>query len=90
MPPRKSSLPDTIGADSEGLSTSTPMKAIRAKCIDCCAGSSHEVEKCGAVKCPLYPYRQGKNPNIKPRQLSEEQKQAVRERLAKARKNKNL
>lgn len=41
----------------------TPMKAIRAKCLDCCCGSSHEVRLCTAEKCPLYPYRFGKNPN---------------------------
>jgi len=88
MPPRKPLLPDTIGSDSEGLNTSTPMKAIRAKCLDCCAGSSHEVEHCGAVKCPLYAYRSGKSPNRKPRQLTEEQRKAAAERLAKARNSK--
>lgn len=51
--------------------TLTPMKAIRAKCLDCCCGSSKEVELCPALNCSLYPYRFGKNPNIK---LSEEQK----------------
>ena len=39
----------------------TPMKAIRAKCLDCC-GSSHEVRLCTVEKCPLYPYRFGKRP----------------------------
>ena len=41
----------------------TPMKAIRAKCLDCCCGSSNEVRLCTAEKCPLYVYRFGKNPN---------------------------
>ena len=40
----------------------TPMKAIRAKCLDCCYGSSHEVRLCTAEKCPLYPYRFCKRP----------------------------
>lgn len=40
----------------------TPMKAIRAKCLDCCCGSSHEVRLCTVEKCPLYLYRFGKNP----------------------------
>ena len=40
----------------------TPMKAIRLKCLDCCCGSSNEVKLCPAESCPLYPYRQGKNP----------------------------
>lgn len=40
----------------------TPMKAIRLKCLDCCCGSSHEVRKCTAIKCPLYPYKNGHKP----------------------------
>ena len=42
----------------------TPLKAIRAKCLDCCCGSSHEVNLCPCVDCKLYPYRFGKNPNL--------------------------
>lgn len=84
----KKHLPDTIGKESMGLDVSTPMKAIRAKCIDCCAGYRSEVERCGAVNCPLYLYRMGKSPNRKPRQFTDEQRKAAAERLAKARKNK--
>lgn len=40
----------------------TPMKAIRAKCLDCCCGSFQEVRLCTSQKCPLYPYRFGKRP----------------------------
>lgn len=42
----------------------TPIKAIRAKCLDCCCGSSNEVKLCTAEKCALWPYRFGKNPNL--------------------------
>jgi hypothetical protein len=49
----------------------TPIKAIRAKCLDCCCGSAREVELCPILDCSLYPYRFGKNPNIK---LSDEQR----------------
>ena len=41
---------------------STPLKAIRAKCLDCSGGQSKEVRACQPVDCPLYPYRFGKNP----------------------------
>lgn len=41
----------------------TPMKAIRLKCLDCSCGSSNEVKLCTVEKCPLYPYRFGKNPS---------------------------
>jgi len=40
----------------------TPIKAIRAKCIDCCAGSRTEVRICHIDYCPLHPYRMGKRP----------------------------
>ena len=40
----------------------SPIKAIRAKCIDCCGGSPSEVRKCTAVNCPLWAMRMGKNP----------------------------
>lgn len=40
----------------------TPMKAIRAKCLDCCCGQCKEVKLCPCEDCPLHPYRFGKNP----------------------------
>lgn len=43
----------------------TPLQAIRAKCVDCQAGSFKEVRDCRSEKCPLWPYRFGKNPNRK-------------------------
>ena len=43
----------------------TPMKAIRAKCLDCCCGIAQEVKLCPITDCPLYPYRMGHNPNRK-------------------------
>lgn len=43
----------------------TPLKAIRAKCLECSCGSSVEVKLCPIEDCPLYEFRFGKNPNIK-------------------------
>ena len=43
----------------------TPMKAIRAKCIECCCGNMAEVKECTITDCALYDFRMGKNPNIK-------------------------
>ena len=40
----------------------TPIKSIRAKCIDCCNGQRYEVKLCVISGCPLYPYRLGKRP----------------------------
>lgn len=40
----------------------TPVKAIRAKCLDCCAGQTNEVCACVLKKCALWPYRMGHRP----------------------------
>lgn len=40
----------------------TPLKAIKAKCIDCCGGSAHEARRCHIEGCPLWPYRKGHLP----------------------------
>jgi len=40
----------------------TPIRAIRQKCLDCCAGQPKEVKLCPVEKCPLYLYRMGRRP----------------------------
>ena len=61
----------------------TPMQAIKAKCLDCCCGQAYEVRACTVVKCPLYPFHLGKNPNIKKREYTEEQLEQMRQRMKK-------
>lgn len=63
----------------------TPMKAIRAKCLDCCCDQREEVKLCTAQNCPLHPFRMGKNPYKAKRELTAEQKAELTERLRKAR-----
>jgi hypothetical protein len=46
----------------------TPIKAIRAKCLDCSGGSYKEVEDCLIPDCPIYLYRLGRRPNEQERQ----------------------
>ena len=41
----------------------TPIKAMRAKCIDCCCGSYKEIKECTVIDCDLYPYRMGRRPS---------------------------
>lgn len=52
----------------------TPVKAIRAKCIECCAGQIYEVKHCTVTKCALYPYRMGHRPkkDLNPYKISSE------------------
>lgn len=40
----------------------TPLKALRAKCMDCAGGSTKEVRLCPATDCPSWQWRFGKRP----------------------------
>lgn len=62
----------------------TPIKAIRAKCLDCCCGQANEVKLCTVTRCALYPYRLGHNPYIQRRELTEEQKAELAKKLGAA------
>ena len=42
----------------------TPVKAIRAKCLDCCGGFAPEVRRCEVTSCALHPYRMGHRPKL--------------------------
>lgn len=44
------------------MTGTTPLRAIRAKCLDCCCNSAQEVKLCPAQNCPLWPFRSGHNP----------------------------
>lgn len=41
----------------------TPLRAIRLRCLDCCAGDSKMVKTCPCEDCSLWVFRFGKNPN---------------------------
>jgi hypothetical protein len=64
--------------EAMGHAPVSPMEAIRARCLDCCAGSAHEVRCCVAMTCPSWPFRTGKNPWRAP--ISEERREALRQR----------
>lgn len=64
-----------------------PVKAIRAHCLECSSGSPTEVKTCPVSKCPLYPFRFGKNPYRQRREMTEEERQVLADRLREARKN---
>lgn len=62
-----------------------PVKAIREFCLDCCGDSSSAVKECCCTNCALHPFRLGKNPFRAKREMTDEQREAAKERLAKAR-----
>ncbi len=55
----------------------SPSKAIRKKCLDCCAGDTREVLECEVIKCPIWPFRFGGNP-WSSKNMSEEHKEKLR------------
>lgn len=61
------------------------LKAIRAKCMDCCGQQPSEVRRCTASACPLWPFRMGSNPWRTAREMSDEERAAAVERLSRAR-----
>ena len=52
-------------AEMENNGILSPVKAIRAHCLDCMCGQATEVRLCPMTDCPLYPYRMGHNPSRK-------------------------
>lgn len=58
-----------------------PLKAIRAKCLDCCCGQANEVKLCPSAQCPLHAFRNGKNPYRTKRELTPEQREVMAARL---------
>mgnify|MGYP000417960840 CR=1 FL=1 len=54
---------------------STPLKAVRSKCRDCCAGSRKEVRLCPVTHCALWPYRFGGRKRAKKIVAEERRKQ---------------
>lgn len=44
------------------------MRAIRAKCLECCNGQLAEARACFLADCPLYPYKPEGPPPPDPRQ----------------------
>jgi hypothetical protein len=63
---------NAVGRDPRGMTVHelrqlghlpmTAQEALRSRCLDCCAGSAHEVRSCVAVACPAWPFRLGKSP----------------------------
>lgn len=72
---------------TDKVKTNTSLKdAIRLKCLDCCCYQYSEIKACTITNCPLYPFRNGKNPFR--RELTEEEREVLRERMRALRKSK--
>ena len=51
-------------ARETGHNAQSPLRAIRAECLDCSCYQASEVRLCEAIKCPLWPFRAGRHPWI--------------------------
>ena len=58
----------------------TPLQAIKKFCFECSGRNSKAVAVCSNAKCPLYVYRNGKDPKLK-KTLTEEEKAKLTERF---------
>src|SRR5882724_3318681 len=75
--PRKMTQDELREAGYEPMS---PLKALRARCLDCCAQQPKDVALCPAVGCPSWPFRMGSDPWRKP--ASEARREAARRTMA--------
>ena len=71
----------TIDVRDELPKTTSPIRAVRLKCLDCTCNSPKAVEACPIKACPLWAFRFGRNPYRKP--VSEERRAAAAERMRK-------
>ncbi len=76
------------------METSTPIRAIRKKCLDCCGHSTRAVRECtkgptAPMPCSLFPYRLGSHPRLK-RQLTPEAHAQMLQQLRIARSRKAI
>ena len=62
-----------------------PVKAIRAKCIDCCGAEDYinRIRDCEITECAIHPFRMGKNPYREKKKLTDEQRAMYKERARK-------
>lgn len=63
----------------------SPLKAIHNYCIMCMGYHKTYVKDCTSTNCPLYYMRTGVNKAKPKKELSEEQKEKLRERMSNAR-----
>lgn len=74
------SISTTEEFNQEVRENTNVLRAVHLKCYDCSAFSSKEIKECPVKECPLYPFRQGKNP-FRKREVTDEERQKMRERL---------
>jgi hypothetical protein len=80
--PRRMSAADLTAC---GIERQSRGDAIRSKCLDCMCGNSAEVRRCALADCALWPFRLGGDPWREKREMNDDQRAALVDRLAGAR-----
>lgn len=78
---------EKLGVEKGKENRISPLRAIRLNCIECMG--EHNPSKCEITHCKLWPFRLGKDPYRKKRELTEQQKERLKDTLKKAREAKN-
>lgn len=63
----------------------SPLAAIHCFCDECMGYETREIKNCISTLCPLFEFRNGKNPYHK-KNLTDEQRKELGERMRKAKK----
>ena len=79
----------SVNKQTESKVITSPLRAIRAKCLDCCCHSAREVALCTTEHCALFHFRFGKNPHSKRGAMTDEKKRAFVQRMKDAQAKKN-
>jgi hypothetical protein len=76
----------------KGNLNKSPLRRIKVYCLDCLVGTIYDVKDCDGIvlnnstgKCPLHPYRLGKDSLRKKKKLTEEEKEKLVKRLRRTR-----
>ena len=72
----------------EVIENTNVLRAIKLKCLDCSTYNINEIKECIVKNCPLYPFRLGNNPFRKKKELSEEERNKLSERMKNLKRNK--
>ena len=64
------------------------LRAIKLKCLDCSTYNINEIKECPVKNCPLFPFRNGNNPFRKKKEISEEERNKLSERMKNIKRNK--
>ena len=84
IPEGKASCPNCLVYVGDEVPKQSPLKAIRQYCFECSGENRAEVRRCSSHDCPLKPFRTGRNPFLKKREMTPEQREQAIQRLKKA------